>query len=445
MKYKFGIILPIILISCFLILLDNSVVFTSTVQIADSLHMTSQSIAWITNAYALVFGSLLLLGGRLGDLYGRKPMFLVGLIIFSLFSLLVGLAPNGLFIIVMRAFQGIGSAILAPTSLALLLDNYEGKKREKAISYYGITAGLGASVGLIIGGLVTTFYSWRLGFLINVPLGILLIVLTIFFVPKAKKQLHAHLDYIGSILSVLAILSLVNAINGNGHQGIFAAIFVVLLIIFLFREVKIDNPIMPMAIFKDQERVSAYVARFFYIESMISFFFLVPQVLQKYYGFTPLLSAFGFMPETIPQFIFSLLQSKLSNKYKNEDLLLFGTVVTLIGIVILFGLDLKHGYLISVALPMIIIGIGQGFSFGPLTVSGVVNTSKELGGATSSTVNVFSQLGSSIVLSVVVTLTAGITNVITAYHYQTLLMAILMLIPLLMAINIKRIHRKYIN
>ena len=108
----------------------------------------------------------------------------------------------------------------------------------------------------------------------------------------------------------------------------------------------------------------------------------------------------------------------------------------------LFGLDLKHGYLISVSLPMIIIGIGQGFSFGPLTVSGVANTPKELGGATSSAFNVFHQLGSSILLSVVVTLTAGITNVITDYHYQTFLMAILMLVPLLMAINIKRLHRK---
>ncbi|KOY72068.1 MFS transporter [Apilactobacillus kunkeei] len=442
MKYKFGIILPIILISYFLILLDNSVVFTSTVQIASSLHMTSQSVAWITNIYALVFGSMLLLGGRLGDLYGRKPIFLTGLVIFTFFSLLVGLAPSGLFIIVMRAFQGIGSAILAPTSLALLLDTYEGKKREKAISFYGVTAGLGASVGLIIGGLMTTFYSWRLGFLINVPLGILLILLTIFFVPKSNAQDHAHLDYIGSILSVLAILSLVNAINGTGHKVLFITIFVVLLVLFLFREVKIDNPIMPMAIFKDQERVSAYIARFFYIGSMFSFFFLVPQVLQKYYGFTPLLSAFGFMPETIPQFLFGMLQSKLSNKYKNENLLLFGTIVTLMGVLMLFGLDLKHGYMISVALPMIVMGIGQGFSFGPLTVSGVANTPKELGGATSSAVNVFHQLGSSILLSIVVTLTAGITNVITAYHYQTLLMSLLMLVPLIMSINIKRLHQK---
>lgn len=440
MKYKFGIILPIILISYFLILLDNSVVFTSTVQIAASLHMTSQSVAWITNIYALVFGSLLLLGGRLGDLYGRKPVFLTGLIIFTLFSLLVGLATNGLFIIVMRAFQGIGSAILAPTSLALLIDTYEGKKREKAISFYGVTAGLGASVGLIIGGLVTTFYSWRLGFLINVPLGILLTLMTIFFVPKAKTRVHAHLDYLGSILSVVAILSLVNAINSDRHKALFIAFFVLLLIIFLFREMKIDNPIMPMAIFKNQERVSAYIARFFYIGSMFSFFFLVPQVLQKYYGFTPLLSAFGFMPETVPQFLFGMLQSKLSNKYKNENLLLFGTIVTLIGVLMLFGLDLKYGYTISVALPMIVIGIGQGFSFGPLTVSGVANTPKELGGATSSTVNVFHQLGSSILLSLVVTLTAGISNVITAYHYQTLLMSLLMLVPLLMAINIKRLH-----
>lgn len=159
--------------------------------------------------------------------------------------------------------------------------------------------------------------------------------------------------------------------NGAGHKELFIAIFVVLLAIFLFREVKIDNPIMPMAIFEDQERVSAYIARFFYIGSMFSFFFLVPQVLQKYYDFTPLLSAFGFMPETIPQFLFGMLQSKLSSKYKNENLLLFGTIVTLLGVLMLFGLDLKHGYMISVALPMIVIGIGQGFSFGPLQYQGL--------------------------------------------------------------------------
>ncbi|MCT6859405.1 MAG: MFS transporter, partial [Apilactobacillus sp.] len=188
MKNKFGIILPIILLSYFLILLDNSVVFTSTVKIASDLQMTPQSIAWITNIYALVFGSLLLLGGRLGDLYGRKRIFLVGLVIFTICSLLVGIAPSGIFIIIMRGFQGIGSAILAPTSLALLLDNYAGKQREKAISYYGVTAGLGASVGLIIGGIVTTFVSWRLGFLINVPLGLLLILLTIFAVPTRPAQ-----------------------------------------------------------------------------------------------------------------------------------------------------------------------------------------------------------------------------------------------------------------
>lgn len=441
MKNKFGIILPIILLSYFLILLDNSVVFTSTVKIASNLQMTPQSVAWITNIYALVFGSLLLLGGRLGDLYGRKRIFLVGLIIFTICSFLVGIAPSGIFIIIMRGFQGIGSAILAPTSLALLLDNYEGKQREKAISYYGVTAGLGASVGLIVGGIVTTFLSWRFGFLINVPLGILLILFTIFSVPARPAQAHQKLDYLGSILSVLAILSLVNGINGSGHHIFFIALFIVLLIIFLMREVKISNPIMPLTIFKDRERVSAYIARFCYIGTMFSFFFLVPQVLQKYYGFTPLLAAFGFMPETIPQFLFGFIQSKLANKYKNENILLFGTIVSFIGVFLLCILDLHYGYWISIALPMVVIGIGQGFSFGPLTISGVANTPKELGGATSSAVNVFHQLGSSIVLSIVVSLTASITDVMTAYHYQTLLMTMFIIIPIIMAINIKRIHK----
>lgn len=441
MKYKFGITLPIVLLSYFLILLDNSVVFTSTVDIAQDLQMTTSSIAWITNIYALVFGSLLLLGGRLGDLYGRKLIFIVGLVIFTLGSLLVGMAPNGLFIISMRAFQGIGSAILAPTSLALLLDNYAGKQREKAISYYGVTAGLGASLGLIIGGLATTFYSWRLGFLINVPMGILLFVLTILFVPNRSASAQIKMDYLGSILSVLALLSLVYSINGAGSHLFYLISFVILLLLFLWRESRIDNPIMPLAIFKDKERTSAYIGRFFYIGGMLSFFFLVPQVMQRYYGFTPLLAALGFMPETIPQFLFGMVQSKLSNRFKNEDLLLFGTVITIIGVLLAFVLDLQYGYFISIAIPMIIIGMGQGFSFGPLTVSGVANSPTNLSGATSSAVNVFHQIGSSIVLSVIVTITASFSDAVIAYHHQVLWMLVAVIIPFIMALNIKRLHK----
>jgi MFS family permease len=185
---RFGIILPIILISYFVILLDNSIVFTSTVSIARDLKMTTATLAWVTNAYSLTFGGLLLLGGRLGDLYGRKKVFLSGLVIFGIGSLLVSASPNAAVIIAARAFQGIGSAVLAPTTLALLLDSYTGTMRTQAISYYGATAGIGASVGLVLGGWITATFSWRVGFFINVPIVLCLLILSMMFIHTDSKK-----------------------------------------------------------------------------------------------------------------------------------------------------------------------------------------------------------------------------------------------------------------
>lgn len=158
--------------------MDNSIIFTSSTQIGESLNLTDTSLAWVSNAYTLTFGGFLLLSGRLSDLLGRKRIFQIGLAIFGLSSLVIGLAQNASMMILARAIQGIGSSIIAPTTLALMMDTYTGEMRTKAISYYGATAGIGSSVGLLIGGGLTSFVSWRAGFLINVPLTLLLMYLT---------------------------------------------------------------------------------------------------------------------------------------------------------------------------------------------------------------------------------------------------------------------------
>ncbi|KRN98852.1 MFS transporter [Companilactobacillus kimchiensis] len=158
-KQKFGMALPIILLTYFMIILDNSIIFTSTVKIARDLSLSNQSLSWITNAYALTFGGFLLFSGKAGDVFGRKRVYLIGLVIFSISSLLVGLSTNAAMIISMRAIQGIGSSILAPSTLALLMDNYSGNMRTKAIGYYGATAGLGSSFGLVIGGIIASYWS----------------------------------------------------------------------------------------------------------------------------------------------------------------------------------------------------------------------------------------------------------------------------------------------
>ncbi|MCL0312257.1 MFS transporter [Apilactobacillus sp. TMW 2.2459] len=439
-KNKFGIVLPIILLSYFMILLDNSVIFTSTVKIANELNLNAQTLSWVTNAYALTFGGFLLLAGKAGDVYGRKKIFLVGLTIFSVASLMVGLSFSGIMIITMRAIQGLGASILAPTTLALLMDNYHGAMRTKAIEYYGATGGLGASLGLVIGGLIASNFSWRYGFLLNVPIGLLMLFLTIKYVHSEHARLGS-LDWAGSIMSVLGLSSLVYSISGNVHQLFFFISAIILIIAFIIKESVSENPIMPLKIFKDNERSSAYIARFFFLGAMIAYFFLTPQAMQEVYGYTPLLAAIAFLPETIPQFLSATLLTKLNSRYTNHQLLIFGVTTTFIGLLISTLIGIDHGYWWSIGLPMIVIGIGQGFALSPLTVSGVSNTTPDIAGSASGVVNTMHQIGSSFGLSIVVALTSQYHLPNVSFNHALIVITSLMLIALVASLNII-IHKK---
>lgn len=434
-KQKFGMVLPIILISYFMILLDNSIVFTSTVKIAADLSLSASELSWVTNAYALTFGGLLMIGGRSGDIFGRRNVFLIGLVIFSIGSLLVGLSTNGLMIIAMRALQGIGSAILAPTTLALLMDSYRDQMRTRAIVYYGATGGLGASIGLVVGGLIASYASWRWGFLLNVPVGILMIVLTLKYIPASKK-VEGKLDWLGSILSVLGITVLVYGINGASHPVPMVMTGILLLVLFVWQEKVSKHPITPLKLFKDRERSSAYIARFFFLGAMISYFFLTPQAMQQVYHFTPLMAAVGFLPETLPQFVFATLVSRLNEKFTNTQILIAGTVITLAGLVFAAVVGIQAGYWWSVAIPMVIIGIGQGFTLSPLTVAGVANTDKEIAGSASGVVNMVHQIGSSVGLSIITALTANLISPVLSYDHAIIIMAVFMLISVGATLNI---------
>lgn len=434
-KQKFGMVLPIILISYFMILLDNSIVFTSTVKIAADLSLSASELSWVTNAYALTFGGLLMIGGRSGDIFGRRNVFLIGLVIFSIGSLLVGLSTNGLMIIAMRALQGIGSAILAPTTLALLMDSYRDQMRTRAIVYYGATGGLGASIGLVVGGLIASYASWRWGFLLNVPVGILMIVLTLKYIPASKK-VEGKLDWLGSILSVLGITALVYGINGASHPVPMVMTGILLLVLFVWQEKVSKHPITPLKLLKDRERSSAYIARFFFLGAMISYFFLTPQAMQQVYHFTPLMAAVGFLPETLPQFVFATLVSRLNEKFTNIQILIAGTVITLAGLVFAAVVGIQAGYWWSVAIPMVIIGIGQGFTLSPLTVAGVANTDREIAGSASGVVNMVHQIGSSVGLSIITALTANLISPVLSYDHAIIIMAVFMLISVGATLNI---------
>lgn len=435
-KQKYGMVLPIILLSYFMIILDNSIIFTSTVKIAADLNLDPQALSWVSNAYALTFGGFLLLGGRAGDLFGRKRLFLIGLVVFSLGSLLVGISTGATMIVTTRALQGLGSAILAPATLALLMDSYTGPLRMRAIAAYGATAGIGSSFGLVIGGLIASWFSWRDGFFLNVPVGILLFILAVRYIKVTTRPAVGKIDYLGTVTSVVGFSALVYSIVGEQYQLLAAIVAVIFLVSFVLTEAKIKAPIMPLKIFADRERSSAYVARFFFMGAMLAYWFLTPQVLQQLYHFSPLQAGIAFLPMSIVQFIAALQVSRLTTKWGNSRLLIVGLSTTLLGVLLAVVIGIHAGYTWAVALPMVLLGLGQGVTLSPLTVLGLANTDREIAGSASGVVNTIHQIGGSVGLSLVVALTSQISNAANSYHAALLIIASYLVVALLAASNI---------
>lgn len=414
MKQKFGVTLFIILFSYFLILMDNSIIFTSTVKIAAELHMNEAMLSWVSNSYTITFGGFLLLAGRLGDFLGRKTIFLAGLLIFGLSSLAVGLSQSAVMMISFRAIQGVGSAIIAPTSLALLMDNYTGDMRMRGISYYGATAGIGSSVGLLLGGWLTSAISWRAGFLMNVPFGLLLAVLVAVKVRHCEIK-KVRVDVLGAILSVLTAVVFVYGITVSSLLLIVSSL--VLLVLFIFWESRLSFALIPLSIFRNKVRTGAYIARFIFMMAMLTYWFILPQIMQNLYHFTPLQSGMGFLPLTIVNFIAALYLPRLTRKIGNSRVMLIGQAILLMGMIWAALMNPEHGYLLVIGLPMLLVGLGQGWLLAPLTAAGVQDIAPELAGVASGLTNMMHQLGGPVGLSIVVLMSSVVqTHLSTYYH-----------------------------
>lgn len=432
-KKRFDWILLVILMSYFMILLDNSIIFTGTVKIAQDLNLNQATLSWVSSAYSLTFGGFLLLGGRAGDLFGRRRVFQVGLVIFGLGSLLVGAAVNAPMIIAARAFQGVGSAILAPTTLAILMDTYEGPERTKAIAYYGAMAGIGASVSLVIGGIFASLLTWRVGFFINVPISIWMFYLAVRHLNKDRGQ-AGKLDWIGTLTSLIGMSALVYSIIGNWAKLPAFLLAIVFLAGFIYQERRTEQPIMPLRLFNDRERIGAYVGRFLYLGAMMGFWFITPQLMQNQLGFSALMAGVAFFPLTIVNFIVALQVARLTAKWGNGGLLVAGIGLTMLGMLWMSRFTPTVGYWWGIAAPMLVVGIGQGLSLSPFTAAGVAHTQGADAGAASGVVNVMHQIGGSVGLSILVTTQGLFSGRIVGYQHAILDGAGLLLLALLAAI-----------
>lgn len=442
-------ILAIVLISYFMILLDNSVIFTGLPSIRAELDLTHTALSWVQDAYTLVFGGLLLLAARAGDIVVRRRLFVTGLAVFGLSSLLIGFAPSGSWMIAARAMQGIGAAIVAPTSLALITASFEGKDRTRAVAWYGATAGIGSSLGLLVGGALTEWISWRAAFLVNVPIAVAMIIGARTALMETPRQ-HGRFDVIGALCATLGMGALVFGIIESGEAGWLSTrvlgaltLGVVLLIILVVNESRVQQPIMPLRLFASRERSGAYAARLFYLGAMIGFFYFTTQYLQDGLGFTPLQAGLGFLPMTMVNFVVAMLIPRLSARISTAVLIAVGTALTLAGMIWLSRVGLDGTYLLAVALPMVLVGAGQGLAFAPLTNAGISGVAPQDAGAASGLVNTAHQLGMALGLGILVTVSAhagtGVDGpVAVAEHVQVALTAgsALLAVALLIAVAV---------
>ena len=411
-----GAILAIILVSYFMIILDNSIVFTGLARIRDDLGLSTAGLSWVQNAYTLVFGGLLLLGARAGDVFGRRRMFIIGLSIFGLASLAIGAAQSAEWMLIARAAQGVGSAILAPATLSLLTASFaEGHARTRAVAAYGSVAGIGASVGLVLGGVLADLTSWRVGFLINVPIGALMIIAAMRFIPTSTRQ-SGRFDVLGAVTSTLGMTALVYGIVRSAEDGwadpltlTAVAAGVVLLALFVIVESRAAQPIMPLRLFRNRQRSGANGARMLFLGAMMGYFFFITQYMQGVLGFSPLQAGLGFLPMTVVNFVVALGIPRLTRRFGNSALLVTGIGITFVGMLWLGRVGADSSYLTAVALPMVLIGFGQGLAFAPMTAAGVAGIEPRDAGAGSGLVNVAHQLGGSLGLAVLVAVSAGVT------------------------------------
>jgi len=397
----------------FVVVIDASIVNIALPSIGVALHFSQANLSWVVNAYTLTFGGFLLLGGRLADLLGRRRMFMIGLVVFSLASLLGGLAQSETWLIAARAVQGLGAAIVSPAALSIITTTFaEGEERNRALGVWGAVAGAGGAAGVLLGGILTSGLSWRWVLFVNVPIGLLCTVLA----PKVLVKSHAEsesrsFDIPGAVTVTaglaLLVYALVDAVNvGWGSTATIAKIAgaVVLLIAFIFIEQRSESPIMPFSIFRLRTLRGANVVALLIGMSLFSMFFFVSLYMQQVLGFTPLKAGLSYLPLAVGIILSAGAASVLVTRVGFKPVLLSGLLFIAVGL-LWFSQVRTHGsFGVDVLGPSVLAAIGLGLSFVPVTIAAVTGTSPHEAGLASGLVNTAQQVGGALGLAILATI-----------------------------------------
>ncbi|HEX7105517.1 MAG TPA: MFS transporter [Acidothermaceae bacterium] len=412
-----GLALAIIAASQLMVVLDATIVNIALPHIRTALGFSTESLTWVLNAYTLTFGGLLLLGGRAGDILGRRRTFVFGLALFTLASFLGGLATSEWWLLSARALQGIGGAIVTPTALSLITTNFEeGAERNRAFGVFAAVSGSGAAIGLLAGGMLTSWLSWRWVLFVNVPIGIAIALLAPLYINESEKH-PGRFDLAGALSSTVGMTALVygfiRAASNGWHDALAVTSFgvaLLLLALFFVIETRSAQPITPLHMFANRNRSASYVVMLALAGALFSMFFFLTLFVQNILGYSPLKAGFAFLPVSAGVIVSAQIASKQLLRVGPKPFMVVGALLSVGGLFWLSQIKVSSGYIDGLLGPMVIFAFGMGFLFVPLTVLAVSGVQAFESGSASGLLNVMQQVGSTIGLAILTTAFATASN-----------------------------------
>jgi EmrB/QacA subfamily drug resistance transporter len=416
--------LIVLCLGSLMIVLDTTIVNVALPSIKNDLNFSRTSLAWVVNAYLLTFGGFLLLGGRLGDLFGHRRLFLAGISLFTLASLGCGLANSQGLLIAARAIQGLGGAVASAVALSLMMTLFtEPAERAKAMGVFGFVASGGGTLGVLLGGILTDKLDWHWIFLVNLPIGILVVALSLKLLPAAQARIEGRtLDVAGAVTVTSALILAVYAIV-NGNQAGWGSlqtlgllgVAVALLAVFLGIESRVASPLVPLSLFKLRNVAVANGVGVLWAAAMFAWFFLSALYLQLVLGYSPLQVGLAFLPANLIMGAFSLgLSAKLVMRFGIKPPLAAGLLLAAAGLALFARAPVDGHFVVDVLPSMILLGFGAGIAFNPVLLAAMSDVAPEEAGLASGVVNTSFMMGGALGLAVLASLAASRTDSLRA-------------------------------
>ena len=411
--------LMVLCLGVLMIVLDTTIVNVALPSIRTDLGFTETSLVWVVNAYMLTFGGFLLLGGRLGDLYGHRRVFLAGLVLFTLASLACGVSTSQGLLVAARAVQGLGGAVVSAVSLSLIMNLFtEPADRAKAMGVYGFVCAGGGSIGVLLGGLLTSTLSWHWIFLVNLPIGVAVYALCVALLPGARGHAHGEkLDVAGAVTVTLSLmLAVYGVVNGNEAGwgsaqtlGLLGAA-VVLLAAFIAIESRVRHPLMPLGLFRLRSVSVANVVGVLWAAAMFAWFFISALYMQLVLNYTPMQIGLAFLPANVIMAVFSLgLSARIVMRFGIRKPLAAGLWLAAIGLALFARAPVNGSFVVDVLPGMMLLGLGAGMAFNPVLLAAMSEVSPTDSGLASGVVNTAFMMGGALGLAVLASAAAART------------------------------------